>query len=403
MRFKRTLPPAAAPLTWKDLYYGIRGLLAGDQQRIELEQDLKKYLGVKHVFCVNSGKTALTLILQALQTMSSKKEVVVPAYTCFSVPAAILKAGLKPRLCDVDKKTLDFNYDRLAHMVGQDTLCVISTHLFGIAADLDRLRTLCEPQRILLVEDAAQAMGGRQNDRFLGTIGDVGFYSLGRGKTITCGEGGIVVTDSDAIAQAMKHHYATLMIPHVMHAVMQLLKTFLMVLLIRPTLYWIPASIPMLKLGQTFFDKSFPMARLPGANAGLMTLWRERLAQSLTARQTVGTYFQKELDLSGVQARPEAYLRLPLMAGSRAGRDALFALSQRQGLGLSLMYPSALNAIKELRDPTERFPGAEAIADRLIALPTHAYVSTQDRQAICALVRSRAPQEGAGLLQSAQT
>ena len=76
-----------------------------------------------------------------------------------------------------------------------ETLCVLAIHLFGIPANLDRIKKLCRKKDIFIVEDAAQAMGGEYKGGMLGTIGDVGFYSLGRGKNITCGSGGIIVTE----------------------------------------------------------------------------------------------------------------------------------------------------------------------------------------------------------------
>lgn len=403
MRLDRTLPPAAAPLRWIDLLNGIRGLFRGERQRTELERDLKQYFGVKHAFCVNSGKTALTLILLALQELSPRKEVVLPAYTCFSVPSAVLRAGLRPKLCDVDAKTFDFNFDHLQQVMSPDTLCVLPGHLFGIAADLDRLQALCRPKGVMIVEDAAQAMGGMQNNRFLGTLGDAGFFSLGRGKAITCGEGGIVVTNSDAIGQAISHHYTALIIFNFKHILLDLIKTFLMMLLIRPRLYWIPASIPMLKLGQTFFYKDFPMARLSGANAGLLTRWRDRLNRSLCGREEVAKYFQQEMRLPEPSARPRPYLRLPILMKDRNERDTLFAHSQRQGAGLSLMYPGTLNDIDEIRDSNLRFPGAQSIADRLIALPTHEYVSSRDLGVISALVGCRLNQPRTELFRDVRT
>ena len=386
-----------------DLLYGIRGLFRGERQRADLEQDMKEYFGVTHVFCVNSGKTALTLILLALQELSPKKEVVLPAYTCFSVPSAVLRAGLRPKLCDIDETTFDFKIDQLNQTIGVDTLCVIPGHLFGIPSDLDRIQAICKPKGVVLVEDAAQAMGGHRKERLLGTIGDVGFYSLGRGKTITCGEGGVIVTDSDAIARAIAHHYAILAAPGMWNSLIDLLKTFLMMLLIRPSLYWIPASVPMLKLGQTFFHKDFPMARLSGANAGLMVFWRDRLKQSLEGRANVSKFFQEGLQTLGVSARSLAYLRLPLMAESRRRRDELFSESRTQGLGLSLMYPSTLNDLDEVREKNEQFPGAQAVADRLIAIPTHQYVSPQDRKTICDLVVPKVDRKQVETFQSAET
>ena len=75
------------------------------------------------------------------------------------------------------------------------------THLFGIPSDVDRTRRICEEKGIFLVEDAAQAMGVEHGGRKLGTLGDVGFFSLGRGKNISCGSGGIILTSSADIAE----------------------------------------------------------------------------------------------------------------------------------------------------------------------------------------------------------
>jgi perosamine synthetase len=403
MRVGRTLPPAAAPLKWADLLYGIRGLFRGERQREDLEQELKEYFGVTHVFCVNSGKAALTLILLALRELSPKKKVVLPAYTCFSVPSAVLRAGLQPKLCDINERSFDFDYDQLTQIVGEDVLCVVPGHLFGIPADLDRLRALCQPKGVVLIEDVAQAMGGRRREQLLGTIGDVGFFSLGRGKTITSGEGGIIVTNSEALAQAITKHYLALAVPSVWHSVIELFKTFLMVVLIHPALYWIPSSIPMLKLGQTFFYKDFPMTRLSSGNAGLMTKWRERLAQSVRERESVSRRFQERLQTFGLCNKRLGYLRLPFLSKNRSQRDALFARSQEQGLGLSLMYPSTLNAIDDVGNKMDRFPGAEAVAERLIAIPTHQYVSEEDVNAICGLVAAKTATEPVERLQEAGT
>ncbi|MBX3330257.1 MAG: DegT/DnrJ/EryC1/StrS family aminotransferase [Nitrospira sp.] len=403
MIFRRTLSPAAAPLTGKDLFNGLRGLAKGARARLELEQDLKNYFGVKHVFCVNSGKTALTLILLTLQELSPKKEVVLPAYTCFSVPSAVLRAGLRPRLCDVDDRTFDFKFEELQRVVGPDTLCIVTCHLFGIPANLDRLQMLCEANSVMLVEDAAQAMGVTQGHRKLGTVGDVGFYSLGRGKMITCGEGGVIVTNSDQLAQTLARHHDALPEPTFTHAVIDLLKACLMVLLIRPSLFWIPVSIPFLKLGQTFFDKTFPLARLSGANVGLMRCWRERLTQSLEERRANAKEYQQVLRSSGPSAKPLAYLRFPVLAVGRPDRDALMARAHQEGVGLSLMYPTTLNEIDEVRDVERQYPGAQSIVDRLVTLPTHEYVSSLDKQVICALVKPHLMRPGVGQVQTTRT
>ncbi|HEX7766321.1 MAG TPA: DegT/DnrJ/EryC1/StrS family aminotransferase, partial [Nitrospira sp.] len=187
---RRTIPPTAAPLPFGSLLCSVGSLWGGRKYRARLVSELKAHYAVRAVFLVTSGKAALTVILRSLAVASRRKQVIIPAYTCFSVPSAIVKAGLEVVLCDVDQDTLDFNFAELEGLLNENVLCVVSTHLFGRPADTERVKQLCGGKGILVVEDAAQAMGGQTGDRLLGTIGDVGFYSLGRGKNMTCGTGG---------------------------------------------------------------------------------------------------------------------------------------------------------------------------------------------------------------------
>ena len=185
-------------------------------------------------FFVSSGKAALTLILNALKTLNQRQEALIPAYTCFSVPSAIVKAGLKVSLCDIDSQTFDFDYKLLEKAINKNTLCVIPNHLFGIPADMDKINSICKDKDIFVIEDAAQAMGGSYKGSKLGTIGDVGFFSLGRGKNITCGSGGIIVTNSDTIAHAIEKEYAQFDKPSAMEQIINFCKAILMSLLFTP-------------------------------------------------------------------------------------------------------------------------------------------------------------------------
>src|SRR5262245_27002219 len=207
MRIGRTLPPVAAPLRWIDLWHGVAGGRAPARAMARFEGDLRRHFAVNHVFLLSSGTAALTLTLKALRLLSDRSEVVIPAYTCPSIPAAVLAAGLRPRLCDIDGARFDFDRARLEQTLSADTLCVIAHDLFGIRSDIATIRALCRSRRITVIEDAAQAMGTEDEGGTLGTAGDVGIFSLGRGKTITCGSGGIIVTNSTAIAGAVAVEY----------------------------------------------------------------------------------------------------------------------------------------------------------------------------------------------------
>ncbi len=111
-------------------------------------EELRRTLGVEHAWLVSSGRAALTLILRALAELSGRSRVIIPAYTCYSVPAAIVRAGLDIVPCDIDAATLDFAYEELeARLSEAPALCVVSTHLFGLPADVERARRLVRGAR----------------------------------------------------------------------------------------------------------------------------------------------------------------------------------------------------------------------------------------------------------------
>ncbi len=212
MRIGRTLPPAAAPIGWKSLFYGISALFSGESERNRFSDELRNYFGKSHCFLVSSGKAALTLILSALKEQYPERdEVIIPAYTCYSVPSAIVRAGLKVKLCDTAADSFDFDFEQLQPMLASKKLLgVVPTHLFGLPADVKRLQGMINDSEVTVIEDAAQALGGEWQGEKLGTLGDVSFFSLGRGKAFSTVEGGIILTDCDELAVNLKRQVSTL-------------------------------------------------------------------------------------------------------------------------------------------------------------------------------------------------
>jgi perosamine synthetase len=392
MKIRRTIPPTAAPVKAIDLARGFFGLCFGGQkQREKLEQEIKEHFGVRWVWCVSSGKAALTLILLALKSLSKRRRVVIPAYTCFSVPSAVVKAGLEVSLCDINTATLDFDPRCLKTTVDEDTLCVIPSHLFGVPSDIDLIARLCRERGAYLVEDAAQAMGGVYNGKKIGTIGDVGFFSLGRGKNITCGSGGILVTNSAEIARAIEPLYAALEPPGFLETAKEFLQLLLMAVFIRPVLYWLPDGLAFLKLGETLFYKDFPVKKLSEMKARCLWNWPKRLEAANLARSGTADYFREHLPVKQFSIQPGvSYLRLPLVLDSRATRERLYHYARAKGLGLSRMYPTAISEIEEIKRnfAGQAYPTAKAVAKRLITLPTHHLLRRRDRQAVSDLFRS---------------
>jgi perosamine synthetase len=388
MRIGRTLPPAAAPLRCRDLCHGVLGMLSPEESIRALENSIRDYFGARHVFLVSSGKAALTMTLTGLKAASPRTDVIIPAYTCYSMPAAVISAGLNPILCDINPSTFDFDHDQLAATLSDNTLCVVAHHLFGIPSDIERVRELCHARGIVVIEDAAQAMGVESRGRKLGTLGDVGVFSLGRGKNITCGSGGIVITDSDVIGGALRIKCPPLELPMRAQSLLDLAKLAFMAIFIRPQLYWIPNAMPFLRLGQTIFPKTVAVKRLSGMQAGLLHDWRHQLNQSNQRRSEIAASVSRCMSLRLPEGPSHPYLRVPIMAATPQGRDRIHSFAQRRGLGVSRAYPTPINEIPEIKHlfGGRRFPTARLVSDHIFTVPTHQWLSEKDQRAIAECV-----------------
>ena len=391
MKIGRTVAPVAAPLSWPDLWHGLVGATRPAATVSAREEEFKRELDVKSVFFVSSGCGALALALNALKTLSPRTHVVVPAYTCFSVPAAVFAAGLRPVLCDIDPETFDFDHRLLSRTVDSNTLCVIAHHLFGIPSNIARVRTIAERHGAFVIEDAAQALGIRSNDRFLGTEGDAGIFSFGRGKNVTCGSGGAVVSNSPGVGEALAAAYREIPTSGAVERLLDFLKPLLMAVFIRPRLYWIPAALPFLKLGRTIFPTSITIKRLSGVKAGLLENWRERVRAANALRSQSAAYYCRELPRRLHGREPHPYLRLPMLLEHASEKQSLFAASDVNSLGLSPAYPAPLDHIPAVKAAVNgsEFPNASRVAAKLVTLPTHQWLTDEDKQAVAAFFRER--------------
>lgn len=389
MIMQRYLPPTAAPLGILDLIRGAMGLLRDEQTRKQLEAEMKSYFGSSHVFLVSSGKAALSTILRALKSNSTRTTVIIPAYTCFSVPSAVLKAGLNLALCDVNPRSLDFDFSQLQDKIGSDTLAVVAPHLLGKPADIQRIQAMAHAKGAVVVEDAAQAMGGKAGGRWLGTQTEVGFFSFGRGKNVSTGSGGMILTNNDAIGAAVQRAYRELSDESRMAAAKNFLSVLATKWLLQPNMYWVPAGLPFLGLGETIFYPDFPVHRMDGIRMALLLSWKNRLERSNTNRAEVARRMIEQLPLSGRTAQVSEsapWLRLPVLMPTSEDKRALCQVAQQKGLGISGLYPAPISEIPELRTrfAQDHYPGARTLAERLVTLPTHCYVSDRDIERICA-------------------
>jgi 8-amino-3,8-dideoxy-alpha-D-manno-octulosonate transaminase len=175
--------------------YGFDGMRKGHWKAKELESELAKMFKAKHVQLVSSGTAAVSVAL-ASAGVGAGDEVIMPTFTFVASFEAIMMLGAIPVLVDIDD-TLTLDPKAVEAAVTPKTKAVMVVQMCGSMGDMDALRQICDKHNLIFVEDACQAIGGAYKGKPLGSIADVGCFSFDFVKTITCGEGGAVVTNNE--------------------------------------------------------------------------------------------------------------------------------------------------------------------------------------------------------------
>lgn len=193
------------------------------------EQELAAYTGAGYAVATVNGTAALHAAL-VLAGVESTDEVITQPLTFVATVNAIKYCGAEPCFVDVDPSTMGLSPDALrrfleAHAVLEDGLCknrvtgriiraVVPVHTFGHPARMDEIVAVCEQYGLVVVEDAAESLGSFYRGQHTGTFGRMGVFSFNGNKTITCGGGGVIVTNDEALARKAKHITTTAKIPH---------------------------------------------------------------------------------------------------------------------------------------------------------------------------------------------
>lgn len=167
----------------------------------KFEAAAAQHLGVKHAIAVSSCTAGLILVCQHLQL---RGEVIVPSFTFMATASAVVWVGCKPVFVDVDPETTNISVERIAEAITPQTTAILAVHNFGNPAPCDALVALAQRHRLRLLFDAAHGWGSLYQGQPLGIHGDAQCFSLSPTKLVTGGEGGIVATQDDALAQAIR-------------------------------------------------------------------------------------------------------------------------------------------------------------------------------------------------------
>ncbi len=392
----RMLPPGGAPLPPAALRRGVAALRLGEQALEAYRAAIVHDFGVPYVFFAGSGKAALAALFMALRRKSPQRDqVLVPAYVSFSVPSAVVKAGCRVSLYDLEPETLAPRPESLGQALSDKTLAVIACHQFGYPFDPAPFEPLCRAAGAVLVDDAAQAMGATVNGRRAGCLGDVGLFSHSRTKPLTAVAGGVLLTADAGLAELLAHSLRLKQTGPGSDPLL-LLKALGLALLRRPEIYRLPASLPRLGLGASVFEPEFTDPPFGPAQAGLAAHGLAGLSAVNQGRRGKAALYTAALrrhpQVRLVRPQEGAcpiFLRFPVLpAAEDAGKRTRLLNAEGRRLGISPGFPLPLQALPPLSpylDNTgQTYPGAEFLARNLITLPTHDQVTTADCRAVLA-------------------
>ena len=330
----------------------------------KFETAFAAFLGVEHALAVSNGTVALHLALVALG-IGPGDEVIVPDLTFAASASAVIHAGAVPVLVDVERTSWTLDLDKAAAAISPRTRAIMPVHLYGQPADMDGVKALADRHGLLVVEDAAEALGSTWKGRRVGTFGDASTFSFFANKIVTTGEGGMVV-----FADAAKAERARRLRDHGMNPAKR---------------YW--------------HDEVGFNYRMTNMQAAIGLAQMERIERFIAGKLRLAEGYRKGLaEVSGVVlpvVRPDvlntywAYSILLADCPSMEERDRVIARLARLGIGTRpLFYPlhtmPAFRAFAGNRD----FSATEHLSARGLSLPSAVNLEDREIDFVCRSLRS---------------
>lgn len=330
------------------------GMLVQGPQVARLEERFAAVCGVKHAVATSSGTTALHLALAA-NGIGPGDEVITVAFTFIATVNAILLVGARPVFVDVQAETFNIDPEQIEAAITARTRAILLVHLYGQPCDMGPIMALAEKHGLKVIEDACQAVGAADHGRPVGSFG-TGMFSLYATKNITSGEGGVVTTDDDAVAQRcrlLRQHGMQRRYYHEM-------------------------------LGYNY--------RLSDLHAAIGVAQMDRLAEFTARRRANAACLNARLrTVITPRARPDCdpvWHQYTVRVPAGRDRDAVIQQLTAAGVGTGVFYPVPAHQQGYLRAQLGdcHLPVTEQLAQEVISLPVHPHLSPADLDQIVAAV-----------------
>lgn len=327
--------------------------LMGGAMVKEFERSLTKYLGVADVVAVSSGTAALHVALMAFG-IGPGDEVLIPSFTFAATANSVVAVGARPVFVDIDEYyTIDVEDAR--RKVTRRTKAIIPVHLYGHVADMDAIMELAEERSLIVIEDAAQALGSKLFGRPVGTIGHAGCFSFHPSKVVTTGEGGAISTNDAEIAMLCR------MIRN--HGMVK--------------------GYDTQRLGLNF--------RMSELHAAIGVAQMGKLEQFLKRRRENASRLRELLEgIEGIrlpEERPGAEYNWYLFTIASPKREKIREELERAGIGARVYYEIPVHRLP-MFNSEERLPNTERAAEEVLSLPVHPGVGEEELEAMASAVKN---------------
>jgi perosamine synthetase len=374
--------PVATPVGLGELRAALTALLTAGEPQGLFESELREFLGAGWVRATNSGRAALYLALIAMKMRSRRNEVVIPAFVCPSVGRAVVKAGLKPVLCDVGQGGSGLDMEDLHRKLSERTLGVVTAHLFGYPVEVDQVVALTRSAGARVIEDGAQAFGAKIHGRRAGTNADVGVFSFGMSKVLWCFGGGAVCSNDRELAAGIESAASGVRAPAWRRELLGTAKCAVLSGLIRSHYLGPVAAVWNGALRGRGDCEDFRAELCPKTASGVGRRLIGRFEEITAARRRNAERYATGLagleDITLPESHDDVesvYLRFPVIVSNIEAKRAILDRLRRAGINASEMYTQeSYEALRTFAAGAPRCQRAEYLMERMVDLPTHHHV-----------------------------
>ncbi|MEM3874601.1 MAG: DegT/DnrJ/EryC1/StrS family aminotransferase [Candidatus Bathyarchaeia archaeon] len=316
----------------------------------KFEEEFAKFVEARHAIAVNSGTAALHMAVAAVGVKRGD-EVILPSFTFVATAETVVLAGAKPVFVDIDPETYNISLEAVKKAVTKRTRAVVAVDLYGSPADLKPIREIADEHELKVIEDAAQAHGATYDGKPVGAYADAACWSFYASKNMTTGEGGMITTNDDEVAEKLrlirshgeKEKYKSILLGHN---------------------YRMPEMEAAIGIVQ--------LKKLPKFLAR-----RRENAEKLTAKLRHLKNLQLPHEPKGCKNSWYLYT-VRVKNADRAERDAIVEKLRKEGIGAEVYYPWPIHIMPYYRKfGKRRLPETEKASEQVLSLPVHPGVTAE--------------------------